>query len=145
VKPTDVLPNYREELSRVSKLIEGLSQAEMDRKIVDHPKVRSIGDLARHQADVEGFFWATLTGKERPAKLSRETHPDAAGVAKAVTQISEQLAAHVDGLAMPDLDKTLKTVMGDRTVKQILWGLVSETNNNRGQILLNLRIQNPDR
>ncbi len=59
--------------------------------------------------------------------------------------VREQLAAYVDTLSLEDLDKTLKTAMGDRSVKQILWGLVSETNNNRGQILLTLRLQNPDR
>lgn len=145
MKAADVLPNYREELSRIPKLIENLTRAELDRKIVDHPKVRSIGDLARHQADVEGFFLATLTGKERPPKLTRETHGDAASIVKAMAEVREQLAAHVDSLSLQDLEKTLKTVMGDRTVKQVLWGLVSEANNNRGQILLNLRLQNPDR
>ncbi len=64
--------------------------------IVDHPKVRSIGDLARHQADVEGFFSATLVGKERPPKLTRETHGDAASIVKAMAPVREQLAAHVD-------------------------------------------------
>lgn len=145
MKAAEVLPNYREELSRIPKLIENLTPAELDRKIVDHPKVRSIGDLARHQADVEGFFCATLVGKERPPKLTRETHGDAAGIVKAMAGGREQLAAHVDTLSLQDLDKTLKTAMGERTVTQVLWGLVSETNNNRGQILLNLRLQNPDR
>jgi hypothetical protein len=51
----------------------------------------------------------------------------------------------VDSLTLQDLDKTLKTAMGERSVKQILWGLIAEMNNNRGQILLNLRLQNPDR
>ncbi len=145
MKAADVLPNYREELSRIPKLIENLTQAELDRKIVDHPKVRSIGDLARHQADVEGFFSATLVGKERPPKLTRETHGDAASIVKAMAPVREQLAAHVDALSLEDLNETLKTVMGERTVRQVLWGLVSEANNNRGQILLNLRLQNPDR
>jgi uncharacterized damage-inducible protein DinB len=145
MKAADVLPNYREELSRIPKLIEHLTQAELDRKIVDHPKVRSIGDLARHQADVEGLFLATLTGEDRPPKLARETHGDAAGIVKAMAGVREQLAAHVDGLSLEDLHKTLKTAMGERAVKQVLWGLVSEMNNNRGQILLNLRLQNPDR
>ena len=145
MKAADVLPNYREELSRIPKLIENLTRAELDRKIVDHPKVRSIGDLARHQADVEGFFLATLVGKERPPKLTRETHGDAPSIVKAMADVREPLAAHVDGLSLEDLDKMLKTAMGDRTVKQVLWGLVSEMNNNRGQILLNLRLQNPDR
>ncbi len=145
MKAADVLPNYRDELGRISKLIENLTRAELDRKIVDHPKVRSIGDLARHQADVQGFFLATLTGKERPPKLTRETHGDAAGILKALNQVGAQLATHVETLSLQDLDTTLKTAMGDRTVKQVLWGLVSETNNNRGQILLNLRLQNPDR
>ena len=145
MKAADVLPNYREELGRIPKLIENLTRAELDRKIVDHPKVRSIGDLARHQADVEGLFSATLTGKERPAKLTRETHGDAASIGKAMAPMREQLAAHVDSLSHEDLNRTLKTAMGDRSVKQVLWGLVSETNNNRGQILLNLRLQNPDR
>ena len=145
MKAADVLPNYREELSRIPKLIETLTRAELDRKVVDHPKVRSIGDLARHQADVEGFFFATLAGKDRPPKLTRENHGDAAGIVKAMADVREQLAAHVDTLSLQDLDKTLKTAMGDRTMKQVLWGLVSEMNNNRGQILLNLRLQNPDR
>ena len=145
MKAADVLPNFREELQRIPKLIENVGRAEMDRKIVDHPKVRSIGDLARHQADVEGFFFATLAGKDRPAKLTPETHGDAAALVRAIAAVSEQLATHVDTLSLADLDKTLKTAMGDRTVKQVLWGLVSETNNNRGQILLNLRLQNPDR
>ena len=145
MKAVDVLPNYREELSRIPKLIEGLTRAELDRKMVDHPKVRSIGDLARHQADVEGFFLATLVGKDRPAKLTRETHGDAAGIVKAMGGVRERLAGYVDGLSLEDLNKTLKTAMGERTVKQVLWGLVSEMNNNRGQILLNLRLQNPDR
>ncbi len=145
MKAADALPNYREELCRIPKLIETLGQAELDRKMVNHPKVRSIGDLARHQADVEGFFGATLQGRERPPKLTRETHPDAASILKAMAGSREQLAAYVDTLSLQDLDKTLKTPMGDRSVKQILWGLVSETNNNRGQILLNLRLQNPDR
>ena len=145
MKAADVLPNYREELSRIPKLIENLTRAELDRKLVDHPKVRSIGDLARHQADVEGFFFATLAGKDRPPKLTRETHGDAASILGVLAPVREQLAAHVDTLTPEDLDKTLKTAMGDRTVKQVLWGLVSEMNNNRGQILLNLRLQNPDR
>ena len=145
MKAADVLPNYREELSRIPKLIENLTRAELDRKIVDHPKVRSIGDLARHQADVEGFFFATLAGKDRPPKLTRETHGDAASIVKAMADVREQLAAHVDTLSLQDLDKTLKTAMCDRTVKQVLWGLVSEMNNNRGQTLLNLRLQDPDR
>jgi uncharacterized damage-inducible protein DinB len=145
MKAADVLPNYREELSRIPKLIENLAQAELDRKIVDHPKVRSIGDLARHQADVEGLFLATLVGRERPPKLTRETHGDAASIVKAMAGVREQLAAHVEGLPLEDLNKTLKTAMGERAVKQVLWGLVSEMNNNRGQILLNLRLQNPDR
>jgi len=145
VKAADMLPNFREELQRIPKLIENLTRAELDRKIVSHPKVRSIGDLARHQADAEGLFWATLTGKERPPKLSAETHGDAPSILKAMAGAREQLAAHVDTLTLEDLDKTLKTAMGERSVKQILWGLVSEMNNNRGQILLNLRLQNPDR
>ncbi len=145
MKAADVLPNYPEELNRIPKLIENLTRAELERKIVDHPKVRSIGDLARHQADVEGFFSATLAGKDRPPKLTRETHGDAASIVKAMAAVREQLAAHVDTLSLEDLDKMLKTAMGDRTVKQVLWGLVSEMNNNRGQILLNLRLQNPDR
>ncbi len=145
MKAADLLPNYREELSRIPKLIENLARAELDRKIVDHPKVRSIGDLARHQADVEGFFFATLAGKARPPKLTRETHGDAASILGAMAPVREELAAHVDTLSLEDLDKTLKTAMGDRSVKQVLWGLVSEMNNNRGQILLNLRLQNPDR
>jgi uncharacterized damage-inducible protein DinB len=145
MKAADVLPNYREELSRIPKLIENLAQAELDRKIVDHPKVRSIGDLARHQADVEGLFLATLVGRDRPPKLTHETHGDAASIVKAMAGVREQLAAHVEGLPLEDLNKTLKTAMGERAVKQVLWGLVSEMNNNRGQILLNLRLQNPDR
>ncbi len=145
MKAADVLPNYREELQRIPKLIENLTRAELDRKIVDHPKVRSIGDLARHQADVEGFFWATLVGKDRPPKLTPETHGDAASIVKAMAGAREQLATHVEALSLEDLNETLKTAMGDRTVKQVLWGLVSEANNNRGQILLNLRLQNPDR
>lgn len=145
MKAADVMPNFREELQRIPKLIENLTRTELDRKIVDHPKVRSIGDLTRHQADVEGFFFATLSGKERPAKLTPETHGEAGALVKAIAAVSDQLAAHVDTLSLQDLDKTLKTAMGDRTVKQVLWGLVSETNNNRGQILLNLRLQNPDR
>ena len=145
MKAADALPNFREELQRIPKLIENLTRPELDRKIVSHAKVRSIGDLARHQADVEGFFYATLAGQERPAKLTPETHGDAASIVKAMGAAREQLAAHVDALSLADLDKTLKTAMGDRTVKQVLWGLVSEMNNNRGQILLNLRLQNPDR
>jgi len=145
VKAADVLPNFREELQRIPKLIETLTRAELDRKIVHHPKVRSIGDLARHQADVEGFFWTTLAGVERPPKLTPEIHGDAASILKAMAGVREQFAAHVEALALEDLDKTLKTAMGERSVKQVLWGLVSETNNNRGQILLNLRLQNPDR
>ena len=145
MKAADVLPNFRDELQRIPKLIENLGRAELDRKIVDHPKVRSIGDLARHQADVEGLFWATLAGKERPAKLTRESHGDAASIVKAMADVREGLAAHVESLALEDLGQTLKTAMGDRAVKQVLWGLVSEANNNRGQILLNLRLQNPER
>ena len=145
MKAADVLPNFREELQRIPKLIETLTRTELDRKIVSHPKVRSIGELARHQADVEGFFFATLAGKERAPKLTPETHGDAAVLVMAMAAAREQLATHVDALSLEDLDKSLKTAMGDRSVKQILWGLVSETSNNRGQILLNLRLQNPDR
>ena len=145
MKAADVLPNFREELQRIPKLIETLTRTELDRKIVSHPKVRSIGDLARHQADVEGFFFAALAGKERAPKLTPETHGDAAVLVMAMAAAREQLATHVDALSLEYLDKSLKTAMGDRSVKQILWGLVSETSNNRGQILLNLRLQNPDR
>ncbi len=70
---------------------------------------------------------------------------DAASIVKAMAPVREQLAAHVDTLSLEDLNKTLKTAMGERAVKQVLWGIVSEANNNRGQILLNLRLQNPDR
>lgn len=145
MKAADVLPDYLEELQKIPKLIEGLGQAHLDRKVVDHPKVRSIGDLARHQADVEGFFLATLAGKERPPKLTRETHGDAGSIVKGMARVREQLAAHVRSLRLEDLDRELETVMGPRTVKQVLWGLIAEMNNNRGQILLNLRLQNPDR
>jgi uncharacterized damage-inducible protein DinB len=145
VKVADVLPDYREELQRIPKLIENLTRAELDRKIVDHPKVRSIGDLARHQADVEAFFLALLQGRERPPKLSAAAHGDAASLLKVMAATREQFAAHVEALSFDDLDKPVKTPMGERTVKQLLWGLVAENNNNRGQILLALRLQNPDR
>ena len=145
MKVADVLLNYREELQRIPKLIENLSRAELDRTIVDHPKVRSIGDLARHQADVEGFFCALLQGRERTPKLTPESHGDAASILKVMAATREQLATHVDRLGFDDLDKPVTTPMGERTVKQLLWGLVAENNNNRGQVLLNLRLQNPER
>lgn len=115
-------------------------------KPVEHPSVRSIGDLVRHLCDAEAYWVERVIQGKDWLRHTPEVWADHEALLERWKILRARTLQFMDGLSPVRLTDTKIDHRGNLvTVGWILWYVFQHEAHHRGQIYLLLRLQRPDR
>jgi len=130
----------------LEQVLDRVDRETFDWKPVDHPKVRSIGDLVRHLCDGESYWVERVIHGKEWIRHTRELYPDPESTLQRWRQLRAQTIAWIDGLSPSRLRETKIDHRGNLvTIDWILWHVFQHEAHTRGQIFQLLRLRRPDR
>jgi uncharacterized damage-inducible protein DinB len=146
VKALEKYPQIEGQLDQTINALQGVTQEEFDWKPVQHEKVRSIGDMARHIAQAEDTFINRFVMGKDVQPYTPQSHPTPESVIEA---FKAQRSKTIELMRQWDENDLQKTYTGPRgmqmSLDRILQILIGHEIGHRSQILLMRRLQNPDR
>ncbi|HKU60605.1 MAG TPA: DinB family protein [Gemmatimonadales bacterium] len=144
--PTNELDRFRKvwemETGWTAKLLEAIPADRYDFR--PDPEGRSLGELAWHLAEVEGY---TSLGVSKGAVTFQEVPPnmkrprDAKQLAPGFRQVHQDAVARLANLRESDLDREIPFVDRRFSIRDVLWGaMLAHLTHHRGQLSLMLRL-----
>jgi uncharacterized damage-inducible protein DinB len=146
MKALEKYPLMEAQLDQTVQALEGVSQAELDWKPVQHEKIRSIGDMMRHLVQAEDtFINRFVLGKEVQPRTP-QTNPTTQSLIDDFKSLRGRTLELMRQWEDADLQKTYAGPRGTQmTLDRILQIVAGHEIGHRSQILLMRRLQNPDR
>ncbi len=127
------------EAAKSIKLLESLPGDAYDFR--PDPDGRSLGELAWHLAEMEGYAWFFIerggfTMEERPPGVERPR--TIRELAPAFRRVHENAVEHIRKLTADDLDRSIPSFAGrTTTIREVLWDfMLHHTIHHRGQLVL---------
>jgi uncharacterized damage-inducible protein DinB len=146
VKALEKYAQIEGQLDQTLNALQGVTQEEFDWKPVQHEKVRSIGDIARHIAQAEDTFINRFVMGREVQPYTPQSHPTPESVVEAFKSLRGRTIALMRQWDDYDLQKTYTGPRGmQMTLDRILQILIAHEIGHRSQILLMRRLKNPDR
>jgi uncharacterized damage-inducible protein DinB len=139
-------PQVEAQLEQTLQALQGMNQAELDWKPVQHDKVRTIGDMMRHLVQAEDtFINRFVLGKEVQPRTP-QTNPSPESLIDDFRDLRGRTIALMRQWDDNDLAKTYAGPRGNQlSLDRILQLILGHEIGHRSQILLMRRLQNPDR
>jgi uncharacterized damage-inducible protein DinB len=146
MKALEKYPLMEAQLDQTVQALEGVSQAELDWKPVQHEKIRSIGDMMRHLVQTEdAFINRFVLGKDVQPRTP-QTNPTTQSLIDDFKSLRGRTLELMRQWEDADLRKTYAGPRGTQmTLDRILQIVAGHEIGHRSQILLMRRLQNPDR
>jgi uncharacterized damage-inducible protein DinB len=134
------------QLDQTVNALAGITQEEFDWKLVQHEKVRSIGDLMRHIVQAEDMFINQIVMGKAMQPRTPQSHPTPD---KLIDEFKALRGQTIDLMRQWDENELQKSYTGPRgmqmTLDRILQILIGHEIGHRSQMLLVRRLKNPDR
>jgi uncharacterized damage-inducible protein DinB len=130
------------EAQLTSRLLEALPTDQYDFR--PYPKCRSIGEMAWHLSEIEGYISlgvtkGAVTFQEAPPNMQRPR--EIRLLAPGYRRVHEEAVARLAGLTEESLDQEMSFVGRQLTIRDILWGtILMHLIHHRGQLSLMCRM-----
>jgi uncharacterized damage-inducible protein DinB len=142
----DKYPQMEAQLEQTLQALEGVTQAELEWKPVQHEKVRTIGDMMRHVVQAEDTFINRFVMGQEVQPRTPQTNPTTESLINDFKSLRGRTLELMRQWQEEDLQKTYSGPRGmQMSLDRILQILAGHELGHRSQILLMRRIQNPDR
>jgi uncharacterized damage-inducible protein DinB len=146
MKALEKYPLMEAQLDQTIQALEGVSQAELDWKPVQHEKVRSIGDMMRHLVQTEDTFINRFVMGKDVQPRTPQTNSTTQSLIDDFKSLRGRTLELMRQWEDADLQKTYAGPRGNQmTLDRILQIVAGHEIGHRSQILLMRRLQNPDR
>jgi uncharacterized damage-inducible protein DinB len=146
MKALEKYPLMEAQLDQTVQALEGVSQAELDWKPVQHEKIRSIGDMMRHLVQTEDTFINRFVLGKDVQPRTPQTNPTTQSLIDDFKSLRGRTLELMRQWEDADLRKTYAGPRGTQmTLDRILQIVAGHEIGHRSQILLMRRLQNPDR
>jgi uncharacterized damage-inducible protein DinB len=146
MKALEKYPLMEAQLDQTVQALEGVSQAELDWKPVQHEKVRSIGDMMRHLVQTEDTFINRFVMGKDVQPRTPQTNPTTQSLIDDFKGLRGRTLELMRQWEDADLQKSYAGPRGTQmTLDRILQIVAGHEIGHRSQILLMRRLQNPDR
>jgi uncharacterized damage-inducible protein DinB len=146
MKALEKYPLMEAQLDQTVQALEGVSQAELDWKPVQHEKIRSIGDMMRHLVQTEDTFINRFVMGKEVQPRTPQTNPTTQSLIDDFKSLRGRTLELMRQWEDADLQKTYAGPRGTQmTLDRILQIVAGHEIGHRSQILLMRRLQNPDR
>jgi uncharacterized damage-inducible protein DinB len=146
MKALEKYPLMEAQLDQTIQALEGVSQAELDWKPVQHEKVRSIGDMMRHLVQTEDTFINRFVMGKDVQPRTPQSNPTTQSLIDDFKSLRGRTLELMRQWEDADLQKTYAGPRGNQmTLDRILQIVAGHEIGHRSQILLMRRLQNPDR
>jgi uncharacterized damage-inducible protein DinB len=146
--PTNQLDRFRKlwdmEAQLTTKLIESLPADQYDFR--PDPGGRSLGELAWHLAEIEGYISSgvangAVTFQEAPPNMQRPR--EVRLLAPGYRRVHDEAMARLGKLSEADLDREIRFLDRPMSIRDILWGtILLHLIHHRGQLSLMCRLAN---
>jgi uncharacterized damage-inducible protein DinB len=146
MKALEKYPLMEAQLDQTVQALEGVSQAELDWKPVQHEKIRSIGDMMRHLVQTEDTFINRFVMGKDVQPRTPQTNPTTQSLIDDFKSLRGRTLELMRQWEDADLQKAYAGPRGTQmTLDRILQIVAGHEIGHRSQILLMRRLQNPDR
>jgi len=146
MKALEKYPLMEGQLDQTIQALEGVSQAELDWKPVQHEKVRSIGDMMRHLVQTEDTFINRFVMGQEVQPRTPQTNPTTESLVNDFKSLRGRTIELMRQWDEADLQKTYAGPRGmQMSLDRILQIIAGHEIGHRSQILLMRRLQNPGR
>jgi uncharacterized damage-inducible protein DinB len=109
---------------------------------------RNVGDIARHIASAECFWFQHVVGGQPETHFTAAQYPTLAAIKTALAEAHQKTLACLDTLTEADLERTVKTPWGEElSLYHIIWHVIDHECHHRGELYLclgMLGIEGPD-
>ncbi len=109
---------------------------------------RSVGDIARHIASAEDYWFQHVVGGRPHTEFTAEEYPTVAAIKTALAAVHQKTRAFLDTLTLADLERTVTTPWGkELSLYTVIWHVIDHECHHRGELYLCLGllgIEGPD-
>jgi uncharacterized damage-inducible protein DinB len=109
---------------------------------------RSVGDIARHIAGAEDYWFQHVVGGRPRARYSAEQYPTVKAIKTALADVHEKTLTYLDSLTLAELERKFTSGSGnEHSLYWIIWHVIDHECHHRGELYLclgMLGIQGPD-
>ncbi|MFN0207051.1 MAG: DinB family protein [Planctomycetota bacterium] len=127
-------------------VLANVDPATFEWKPVEHPNVRSIGDLVRHLCDSEAYWIERVIQGKEWIRHTKEVWSDHEALLERWKILRQKTLQFMDGLSTARQTDTKIDHRGNIvTVAWVLWFVFQHEAHHRGQIYMILRLRKPNR
>jgi uncharacterized damage-inducible protein DinB len=109
---------------------------------------RSVGDIARHIASAEDYWFQHVVGGQPHAQFTAEQYPTLEAIKFALADVHQKTLAFLDSLTVADLERKFTSPSGNQhSLYWIIWHVIDHECHHRGELYLclgMLGIEGPD-
>jgi uncharacterized damage-inducible protein DinB len=109
---------------------------------------RSVGDIARHIASAEDYWFQQVISGQPHARFAPVQYPSVAAIKSVLTEVHQKTLAYLDTLTIADLERRVALPSGnEHSLYWIIWHVIDHECHHRGELYLclgMLGIEGPD-